>query len=186
MSHLNDIIKGKLLVAEPSTLMDKSFNRSIILIADNNDEGTVGFIMNKPTEFIVKDLIFDFDCDFRIYKGGPVETDNLYFIHKIPSLIPDAVEISEGLYWGGNYNAIKSYIEQGLIKKDEIRFFIGYSGWGKEQLELEIEEKTWKLVVNSYPNIFDINDADEWKEKLFDMGGEYKIWANSPDDPTLN
>ncbi len=181
-----DIQKGKLLVAEPSILMDKSFNRAIILLTEHNDEGSVGFIMNKPTEFVVKDLVFDFDCDFKVYKGGPVETDNLYFIHKLPNLIPDAVEISDGLYWGGNYEAIKSYIEKELIQKDEIRFFLGYSGWTQEQLVAEIKEKTWKLVDNSYPNIFDINDADEWKEKLLDMGGKYKIWANSPDDPSLN
>ena len=109
-----DIQKGKILIAEPSILNDLSFNRAIILLTEHNDEGSVGFILNKPTEFLLKDLIFDIDCDFRVFKGGPVEQDNLYFIHRLPQLIPDSVEIFDGLFWGGNYEAVKSYLEQNL------------------------------------------------------------------------
>jgi putative transcriptional regulator len=180
------IQKGKILIAEPSILGDKSFNRSIILLTEHNEEGSVGFILNKPTEFVVKDLVFELDCDFKIYSGGPVERDNLYFIHSLPQLIPESVKISAGLYWGGNYEAVKTYLEQELIKEDEIRFFLGYSGWTNEQLEAEIAEKTWTLTENTFRNIFKVNDAEEWKEKLLNMGGKYRIWANSPEDPSLN
>jgi putative transcriptional regulator len=115
-----------------------------------------------------------------------VERDNLYFIHTLPELIPDSVEISKGIYWGGNYEAVRTYLTQGLIKKDEIRFFLGYSGWSVEQLNLELKEKTWTLLENTYHNVFSISNADGWKEKLLEMGGKYRIWANSPEDPTLN
>ena len=50
------IQKGKILIAEPSILTDKSFSRAIILLAEHNDEGSVGFILNKPTNYIMKDL----------------------------------------------------------------------------------------------------------------------------------
>ncbi len=180
------IQKGNLLVAEPSVLTDKSFNRAIILLTEHNDEGSVGFILNKPTEYVLKDLVFEIDCDYRVYNGGPVEHDNLYFIHSLPHLIPDSIEISKNIFWGGNYEAVKTYLEQGLIKKDEIRFFLGYSGWSFEQLEDEIKENTWALMENTYKNVFMINDAKGWKEKLLEMGGKYRIWANSPEDPTLN
>lgn len=180
------IKKGNLLVAEPSILTDKSFNRAIILLTEHNDEGSIGFILNKPSEYVVKDLVFDIDCDFRVYTGGPVELEHLYFIHTLPELIPDSVEVSKGIYWGGNYEAVKSYLNQGMIKNDEIRFFLGYSGWSTEQLELEIKEKTWTLIENTYQNVFKINTAEGWKEKLLEMGGEYRIWANSPEDPNLN
>jgi len=181
-----NIKKGKLLIAEPSILTDASFNRAIILLTEHNKEGSVGFILNKPTAFLVKDLVFELDCDFRIYSGGPVEQDNLYFIHKLPELIPDSVKIYDEVYWGGNYDAVKSYLEQGLIQQDEIRFFLGYSGWTNKQLVAEIEEKTWVLIENNFKDIFKINDAKEWKEKLLKMGGEYPLWANSPEDPSLN
>lgn len=180
------IQKGNILIAEPSILTDKSFNRAIILLSEHNEEGSIGFILNKPSEYVVKDLVPDIDCDYRVYNGGPVEQDNLYFIHSLPELIPDSIEISKGIFWGGNYEAVKTYLIQGMIKKDEIRFFLGYSGWSVEQLEVELEEKTWALLENTYQNIFSISSADGWKEKLLEMGGKYRIWANSPEDPNLN
>lgn len=180
------IQKGNLLVAEPSVLTDSSFNRAIIILTEHNEEGSVGFVLNKQSEYLVKDLVFEIDCDFRVYIGGPVENDNLYFIHSLPHLIPESIEISKGIYWGGNYEAVKAYLEKGLIKKNEIRFFLGYSGWSSEQLEAEIKENTWVLIENTYKNLFSINDSKGWKEKLLEMGGKYRLWANSPEDPNLN
>ncbi len=180
------IQKGNLLVAEPSVLTDSSFNRAIILLTEHNEEGSVGFILNKPSKYVLKDLVFEIDCDFRVYSGGPVENDNLYFIHNQPNLIPDSIEISKDLFWGGNYEAVKTYLEKGMIKKNEIRFFLGYSGWDAEQLEIEIKENTWVLVENTYKNLFSINDSEGWKEKLLEMGGKYRLWANAPEDPHLN
>ena len=85
------IVKGKLLIAEPSILNDDSFNRSIILLTEHNEQSSVGFILNKPLNYTIKDLIPEINCSFKIYQGGPVEQDNLYFIHKIPELIPDSI-----------------------------------------------------------------------------------------------
>ena len=76
------IHKGKLLIAEPSILNDDSFNRSIILLTEHNEESSVGFILNKPLNYTINDLIPEINCSFKIYQGGPVEQDNLYFIQK--------------------------------------------------------------------------------------------------------
>ena len=81
--------KGNLLIAEPSIIGDISFNRSIILLADHNEQGSVGFILNKPLEYTVNELVPEIEAEFKIYNGGPVEQDNLYFIHRIPEMIPD-------------------------------------------------------------------------------------------------
>src|SRR5574343_397479 len=93
--------KGHLLIAEPSILGDVSFNRSVILLAEHNDEGSIGFILNKPLNYSINDLIPEIDAAFKIYNGGPVEQDNLYFIHNIPEIIPNSIEISNGIYWRG-------------------------------------------------------------------------------------
>ena len=76
--------KGVLLVAEPSIIGDMSFNRSIVLLAEYNENGSVGFILNKPLEFKVKDFIPEANSNLKVYNGGPVEQDHLYFIHSIP------------------------------------------------------------------------------------------------------
>lgn len=84
--------KGHLLIAEPSIIGDVSFNRSVVLLADHSDQGSIGFIMNKPLDYVLSDLVPEVEAEFKIYNGGPVEQDNLYFIHKIPDLIPNSVE----------------------------------------------------------------------------------------------
>ena len=73
--------KGNLLIAEPAILGDQSFNRAVILLAEYSDEGTVGFILNKPLPYKLPELLPEMDKPFKVYNGGPVEQDNLYFIH---------------------------------------------------------------------------------------------------------
>src|SRR5210317_1376281 len=102
--------KGHLLIAEPSIIGDTSFNRSIILLADYPEEGSIGFILNKPLEYTLNDLVPVTHMEFKVYNGGPVEQDNLYFIHKTPDLIPESIEISLGIYWGGDFEIAISLI----------------------------------------------------------------------------
>jgi putative transcriptional regulator len=179
--------KGHLLIAEPSTIGDLSFNRSVVLLADHNSEGSIGFILNKPLGYTINDLIPEIKGSFKIYNGGPVEQDNLYFIHNIPELIPGSIEISNGIYWGGDFESTKELIDQGMIKKSNIRFFLGYSGWNARQLEDELEENSWIISENSYSNkIIGKSSASFWKEKIMELGGEYLIWSNAPENPALN
>lgn len=179
--------KGHLLIAEPSIIGDLSFNRSVILLADHNDEGSVGFIINKPLKYTINDLVPDVEANFKIYNGGPVEQDNLYFIHNIPDLITNSVEISNGIYWGGDFELTKSLINEGKIKKDNIRFFLGYTGWAARQLENEMQSNSWIVAENLYQNkIIGKSSTDFWKEKILELGGDYIIWSNAPENPLLN
>ena len=180
------LLKGNLLIAEPSILHDDSFNRSIILLTEHNEKSSVGFILNRPLDYTIKDLIPEIDCSFKIYQGGPVEQDNLYFIHKIPELIPNSMQVSEHIYWGGNFESLKILLQEKEIKNTEIRFFLGYSGWAKVQLEEEISNNSWFVSENDFENILSADNKTLWKNKLMQKGGEYKIWANAPNDINLN
>src|SRR6476620_10142208 len=86
--------KGHLLIAEPSIIGDLSFNRSVVLLAEHNQNGSIGFILNKPLKYTIQDLVPDINADYKIFNGGPVEQDSLYFIHNVPELIPGSIEIS--------------------------------------------------------------------------------------------
>lgn len=179
--------KGHLLVAEPSIIGDLSFNRSVILLADHTSEGSVGFILNKQLKYTINDLLPEIDSDFKIYNGGPVEQDNLYFIHNIPDLIPNSIEISNGIFWGGDFEFTKELINTGVIKKKNIRFFLGYTGWDSKQLENEMQSNSWILIKNTYKNkILSKASAHFWKEKILELGGDYLIWSNAPENPILN
>lgn len=178
--------KGHLLIAEIALTGDATFGRSVIFITEHNlSTGTVGFVLNKKTDYKLSDLIPGIKADFDIYAGGPVETHNLYFLHTLPEILPDSIEINNGVYWGGDFSIIEEEVRQGNIPKNQIKFFLGYSGWSPHQLEDEIATDSWIVCQNDW-NIFTENDASTWKEKIFGLGGEYKIWANSPENPSYN
>jgi len=179
--------KGQLLIAEPSIIGDFSFNRSVILLADHNAEGSVGFILNKPLHYTISDLLPEIEASFEIYNGGPVEQDNLYFIHTIPDLIPNSIEISNGIFWGGDFELTKSLINNKKINKENIRFFLGYTGWGSNQLKEELNSNSWIMTPNEYQkNLLRKSSAHFWKEQINQLGGDYIIWSNAPENPTLN
>ena len=177
---------GKLLIAEPF-LNDGNFVRSVILITAYEKEGVVGFVLNKPTAFNINDLTPDFGNEYgfdqKIYQGGPVENDTLHFIHKLGNELDGSVKIGEQLWWGGNAEQLSQKIKLNLINEDEVRFFMGYSGWDIEQLKMEIENKTW-IVANSFDDlVFDeVDDNLFWRKAMQKLGGEYKEVANYPKD----
>src|SRR5690606_18485345 len=179
--------KGHLLIAEPSIIGDVAFNRSVVLLAEHNSEGSIGFILNKPLEFDLSELIPELNTSLRVYNGGPVEQDNLYFIHKVPELIENSIEISDGIYWGGDFGSIVDLINNKVISENDIRFFLGYSGWSSLQLDKELISKSWVVVKNVYESaIIQKSSNAFWKEKMMELGGNYLIWSNAPENPNLN
>ncbi|WCC42921.1 YqgE/AlgH family protein [Tenacibaculum finnmarkense] len=178
--------KGRLLIAEPTILNDSSFKRTIILLTEHTSKSSVGFILNRPLQHTLNDLVPEIDCDFRVYQGDPVEQDNLYFIHQVPQLIPNSIEVANGIYWGGNFENLKELLVENKLKPTDIRFFLGYSGWETNQLIDELNIDSWFISENDYKNILTTNNESFWKNKLLQKGGKYKIWANAPSDIQMN
>ena len=180
--------KGDILISEPSALGDITFNRSVILLTHNDNDGAVGFILNKPLENTLEEFIPEIEQAFTIFNGGPVEQDNLYFIHNVPHLIPDSVEVVDGIYWGGSFEVIVNLINSKHVTSNNIKFFLGYSGWGESQLEAEIQLNTWIVDTETVAEniILTQKDAQFWQEKMKDLGGEYLLWSNAPENPNYN
>ena len=131
-------------------------------------------------------MLPEIDCTFNIYQGGPVEQDNLYFVHRIPQLLEDSVEVANGVFWGGNFKQLKKLLNEGALEESDIRFFLGYSGWDKNQLTEELQENSWFVAENDAENIFSKDEEDLWRDKLLQKGGNYKLWATAPNDFNLN
>ncbi len=175
------------MIAEPALTGDVSFNRSVVLLAEHNAEGSVGFILNKPLDYDISDLVEEINVPFQVYHGGPVEQDNLYFIHKVPHLIQNSVEISDGIYWGGDFDKTIELINNRVIDQKDIRFFLGYSGWASLQLDQELDSKSWIVAPNKYESgIIEKCPDSFWKEKMMELGGDYILWSNAPENPSLN
>lgn len=177
---------GKVLVSEPF-LLDSYFKRAVILLGEHSEEGTVGFILNKPTDLNLNDALEDFpQFEVPLYFGGPVQTDTIHFLHTIGEKLEGSKKILPGIYWGGSLEALKLMIETGQVKKEEIRFFAGYSGWEPNQLDDELKGKTWLISQGKKDFAFAENPEELWGQVLRTMGSQYAVLANFPEDPSLN
>ena len=178
---------GNILISEPF-MDDPNFKRTVVLIADySKKEGCVGFVLNRKLDYKISDLIPDienFDAD--VYYGGPVGQDTIHFIHSAGELIRDAVKLSKGVYWGGNLDELLFLINTKYIVPNTVKFFIGYSGWGPEQLDEEYKLKTW-IQSEMDPNfIFNPNILDLWKISLDLKGGHYSALSEIQTDVISN
>ena len=178
---------GKILVATPSIIGDVNFQRSVVFLVDQKETGTVGFIINKKLDYTLNEIMEDVNVKIPLYFGGPVEEDNLFFIHKAAELIPNSIHVLNDLYWSGDYKKVIELINSKKLRENQIRFFLGYTGWGKNQLEDEIEGKSWVLVEDSLKSDWISNaPAGLWKEQMTTLGGKYLIWSNAPENPNWN
>lgn len=178
--------QGTLLVSEPF-LLDSYFKRAVVLLSEHDDKGTLGFILNKPTDVKLNDAVEDFpEFDVPLYFGGPVETDTLFYIHTLGKTLEGSKEIIRGLWWGGNYDQLKFLIDTKQIIPNQIRFYAGYSGWEPKQLDSELKEKSWLVSNATLKFTFFDNAKLLWSSVLRSMGSEFAILANFPEDPSLN
>lgn len=188
-SEFRDPQKGDMLLASPM-LKEPYFKRSAVLIMDEGaDGGHLGLTLNVGTPVTLQDIFPEWKAGkkVRVYSGGPVETDRLFMLHTLGDKFDGAMEIVPGIYVGANLEDVIKYIESTEYVEGQIRFFLGYSGWSKDQLAGEIEEGSWALNRNC-----DFQDAligkgnDYWIREVKKMGEKYRSWCIIPQDPELN
>jgi putative transcriptional regulator len=178
--------KGRILISEPF-LNDTYFKRSIVLITEHSEEGSVGFVLNKQVDLKVQDVIQDFpEIDAGISIGGPVNTNTIHYIHTLGNTIPDSVKVTKDIYWGGNFDVLKDMVASGKIKKYDVRFFLGYAGWAAKQLEDELSENAWLVAELNTEIIMKAENSNTWNQILEKMDNKYQVWANFPENPGLN
>jgi putative transcriptional regulator len=180
--------KGSILIAEPF-LQDAYFQRAVVLLVDHGLNGSMGFVLNKKTDLVINDFFPDLEklSDIPIYLGGPIRFSRLFFIHTLgEELIPGSTKITEGLYFDGNFEAIKQYIIHENSVAGKVKFFLGYSGWTKDQLGCEIEEDAWIVSRSLSSHIMSAKDESFWRHSLEVLGKKYKTWINFPKDPYMN
>jgi putative transcriptional regulator len=177
---------GVLLIAEPF-LKDPNFMRTVVFLCEHQAEGSFGFVLNKTYDVTLDQLVPELEeIKLPVFYGGPVQQDTLHFLHQMPELIPGGQEISNGIYWGGDYELVVTLLKKGEINTNKIRFFIGYSGWSNGQLDDELKEKSWLTVPAKAKLVFHRNLTEIWKDSLRELGGDYEQLINYPTDPQLN
>ncbi len=177
---------GALLVAPPMQ-WDPNFRRAVVLLCEHTEAGSFGLILNRSLTIVMNQVFDDLHgLDEEISWGGPVQPETLHFLHRLPELIPGGIEIRPGIYWGGDFDEVKAAAQAGTLDLDDIRFFLGYSGWSPGQLADEVEQGGWILTESSTDMVFDTAESAVWGQSLRSMGGTFAILANFPEHPSLN
>jgi putative transcriptional regulator len=186
-------LSGRLLVATP-LLGDPNFRRTVILIVeDEPEEGTLGVVLNRPTEVQVGQVLESWQelvtGPSVVFKGGPVSPNSALALAL-------ARGEDEPLGWRSlDGSSLMSRI--GLVDLEappellaggitSLRVFAGYAGWGPGQLQAEIEEGAWYVLAGEPTDAFLAEPERLWPAVLRRQGGEFAIVATYPDDPLLN
>lgn len=181
-------MKGNILISSPF-LSDYHFTRSVVLLIEHNEEGSMGIIMNKDFRYhvLLNDLLpsLEFAQRVPVYKGGPMSRETIFFLHTLKNL-EGAFPLGNGLYLNGNFDEVQKYILDGKPIEGVFRFFAGYAGWESGQLLKEIEENSWLIADSSKETLLDLHFRDLWRSSLAGLGGKYALWARYPQYPSLN
>lgn len=159
---------GTIIISAPA-LADPHFEKAVIIITEHNENGATGFVINKPFHRKFNELTeFIHSKPFTLYTGGPVDTENLFVLHQQIDLIPGSKHLFGNIYIGGDFQQAVRFINDGSIKSDDIKLFIGYCGWDAGELEAEIAEGSWLVTEKEGSIVFD-NDGVEWEQLLKEL-----------------
>ena len=155
--------KGIFLVATPG-MQDPRFRRSVVLLLEHGEEGTLGLIVNKVTEISLAQVVPDLEASGEesslLFFGGPVGLNGILFLTRKAD--PERAEqVMEDVYYSGDKRLLQELLEQNK-GSGELRVFLGNSGWSPGQLVAEIEEGAWKLVPGDARTLFEEDLDDIW------------------------
>lgn len=178
--------KGTLLVSGPF-LADPYFRRSVVLLCMHDEEGSFGLMLNRPLEMAVSDLMEEMPVvPSPVGLGGPVQSGNLFYLHTLGERIEGSLEVVDGISMGGDYDQLRSVLSTAPKLAKHVRFFVGYSGWGADQLDSEMEQRSWLVHPATKRLVMGVQPGDLWAMTLRSMGPTYAPLANFPEDPSLN
>lgn len=148
-------LKPGLLIKSTVLLADTYFADAVILLAEFNEKGALGFVINRSFERTLNQLEeFKEALPFPIYEGGPVDQEHLYFLHQRPDVIEEGVAVDNRFYMGGNFKQTVDAINNRTITTAELKLLVGYCGWNKDELEAEIEEGSWTVEEGIVEEVF--------------------------------
>jgi putative transcriptional regulator len=183
-------LAGRLLVAAP-VLSDPNFARTVILLLDHDEEGSLGVVLNRPSHVPVGAVLPPWDGRTTgtdvVFTGGPVADDNALALGLLPGP-HDGPEPDGFRRVAGPFGLVDLDLDpdDSVSALDAIRIYAGYSGWGAGQLDEEVAEGAWYVVDGGPTDVFDPDPVDLWQRVLRRQQGELAFVATPSTDPRLN
>lgn len=197
-----ELDKGTFLMAGPG-MYDPNFRQAVILLCEHNDRGSMGLVINRPTELVLTEAVHQLsgaERDDVIYSGGPVQPDHLLILIRSEFAPPSSHHVFGDVYLGTDLPTLKSLLDQSPTHDDapedaeipsipqEVAFrgYAGYAGWSQGQLDTEMETDSWIVVPADSKWIFDADPKVVWPELMRSLGPRHAKYATMPRDPGLN
>lgn len=176
-------LSGKLLLASPH-LMEPTFRRAVLLLTNHTeDDGALGYILNRPLDKKVSDLMSDLEFpelgELPAFIGGPVSQEHLTFGSLSWNEAGGALQFSTHL----SAQEAARHVKEGF----SVRAFVGYSGWSEGQLEGELEQSAW-VVKPPVPDLVTVDKLNVrlWGDLIRDVSPLHRLAADMPDDVSMN
>jgi putative transcriptional regulator len=171
-------LRGQLLIAAPS-LFDY-FRRSVVLVLEHSDEGAMGVVLNRESDTRVAEVVPALaslaEPEELVRIGGPVSPQSVV-------ALGDFADVGEaGTHVVGSLGTLDP--EAGNESLRRVRVYAGYAGWAPGQLDGELDEEAWLVLPAEAGDPF--ADGDIWSEALRRKGGNYRLLATMPSDPSMN
>lgn len=177
--------KGKLLISKPSISGD-IFSRAVVLVIEHNEEGAFGLILNKRNPALSSAATSLLHADIDVYEGGPVDIGNIFFIVKGKAVRENHLTLNDSFFLTQDMEFIINRLIAGELEINQVKAFTGFSGWQSNQLEEEVENEFWNVIDVPSLDYIAHEDAGLWKTLMQNLGGENLLWANAPEDITMN
>jgi putative transcriptional regulator len=182
------------LIASPG-LVDPNFVRTVVFVAEHNEEGALGLVLNRPSDLKISDLWASISgqastSGARALVGGPVQKNAVLLLHGEADLAKEAEPIVPGVYLGGEVGLLGDLLKResspAAIFPLSFRVFCGYSGWGAGQLDAEMKAGGWLTSPASAEHVFHPSPEKLWNSTLGALGGVYKFFSLMPSNPEMN
>lgn len=177
-----DSLKGNLLVSN-GNLFDPNFRQTVVLVVDHSDEGALGIVLNRAADVTVGEaappLAAVAGSEGVLYVGGPVQPGAAVLLAEF-----DRPENATHIVFG-SIGLVTGEVDS-LAPVRRARVFAGFAGWGPGQLEHEMEESSWIVEAARPDDVFTDRPEKLWADVLTRKGGEYRMLARMPFDPSSN
>ena len=184
-----DPAPGRFLIALP-TLRDPNFVRTVVLLCEHNEEGSVGLIINRPTPVKLSAGIPGPLAEARegefLFPGGPVSPSHVFALHNVPRLMGHSREVLPGVWFTPGSEGVADRLRRPPQPGESLRLYAGYAGWGAGQLEAELQQTAWIVGPGAQELVYSATPKTVWSRALQAIGGPAAFLATAPEDPRLN